>query len=198
MTTLARPGLMFTAFPLPVQEEGLAPTMSTYQYGYSLEGCPKTGDVYVICEDGSIQSRDDPDRPIGWELIEVEDGWMYRVTQMNHKPKPLSISFYGWAEDIPKGHGHIGSVVVVCQPQPAEVIEQNDEGDEVSSTPPSTPCPSPECPGAPRKSDIEKIYNYNELLGHCAVIVGDPVQTDAMARFAEGKMSYAEMRGLCG
>lgn len=185
-TTLARPGLMFTAFPLPTPEEGLAPTMSTYQYGYSLEGCPKSDDVYVICEDWSIQSRDDPDRPIGWELIEVEDGWMYRVTQMNHKPKPLSISFYGWADDVPKG-----SVVV---PQRAEVIEQNDEGEEVSSTPPPTPCPSPECPGAPLKS----IYNYNELLGHCAVMVGDPVQTDAMAKFAEGKMSYAEMRMLCG
>jgi hypothetical protein len=85
-------------------------------------------------------------------------------------------------------------VVVACKPQCAEVIEQKDQGEEVSSTPPSTPCPSPECPGAPLKS----IYNYNELLGHCAVMVGDPVQTDAMAKFAEGKMSYAEMRMLCG
>jgi hypothetical protein len=29
-------------------------------------------------------------------------------------------------------------------------------------------------------------------------MLNDPVQTDAMAKFAEGKMSYAEMRGLCG
>ena len=47
-------------------------------------------------------------------------------------------------------------------------------------------------------TDIEKIYKYNEILGHCAQIVNDPVQTEAMAKFTEGKMSYAEMRGLCG
>ena len=31
-----------------------------------------------------------------------------------------------------------------------------------------------------------------------AKIVNDPVQTDALNRFAEGKLSYAEMRALCG
>jgi hypothetical protein len=46
--------------------------------------------------------------------------------------------------------------------------------------------------------EIEKIYNYDETLGHCTQIVNDPVQTTAMAKFVEGKMSYAEMRGLCG
>jgi hypothetical protein len=29
-------------------------------------------------------------------------------------------------------------------------------------------------------------------------IINDPVQTDALNRFAEGKLSYAEMRALCG
>lgn len=31
-----------------------------------------------------------------------------------------------------------------------------------------------------------------------AKIINDPVQTDALNRFAEGKLSYAEMRALCG
>lgn len=31
-----------------------------------------------------------------------------------------------------------------------------------------------------------------------AKVLGDPVQTDALNRFAEGKLSYAEMRALCG
>jgi hypothetical protein len=55
------------------------------------------------------------------------------------------------------------------------VTEQKDEGSEVTS--------------------ISKI---DPLLAQCAVILDDPVQTAAMAKFAEGKMSYAEMRGLCG
>jgi hypothetical protein len=57
-------------------------------------------------------------------------------------------------------------------PQFAEVTEQSDDGSEVSSIDP--------------------------LLAQCAVIVNDPVQTAALAKFTEGKMSYAEMRGLCG
>jgi len=40
--------------------------------------------------------------------------------------------------------------------------------------------------------------NLNPQLAAAASFLNDPVQTDAMARFAEGKMSYAEMRGLCG
>jgi hypothetical protein len=82
-------------------------------------------------------------------------------------------------EDPPKGRGAIGSVVVACRrvetPQNAEVTEQKDTGDEVSS-----------------------IAKIDPLLAQCAVILDDPVQTAAMAKFAEGKMSYAEMRGLCG
>jgi hypothetical protein len=62
-------------------------------------------------------------------------------------------------------------------PQFGEVIEQSDGGeDEVSST--------------RRKLD--------PLLVTTVARLNDPVQTAAMARFADGKMSYAEMRGLCG
>jgi hypothetical protein len=47
-------------------------------------------------------------------------------------------------------------------------------------------------------SKLAKIAKFDPLLAQCAAIVDNPVQTDAMAKFAEGKMSYAEMRGLCG
>jgi hypothetical protein len=52
------------------------------------------------------------------------------------------------------------------------------------------------------RPDTEKFEtiarNLNPQLAAAAAFLNDPVQTDAMARFAEGKMSYAEMRGLCG
>ena len=46
--------------------------------------------------------------------------------------------------------------------------------------------------------DLAKIATLNPNLAAAAAYLGDPEQTSAMARFAEGKMSYAEMRGLCG
>jgi len=202
MAQLIKPGLMFQAAPLPTPSVGLEPTMSTYQYGWDLEGCPRRDATYVVCQDGSIQDMYDPNRPIGWELLEYENGWYYRVTQMNHKPKPLAVFFRGNADPVPTGTGKIGSVVMVCrrveEPQNAEVIEQGDYSEEVSSTPPPMPRAEPVCPGAPCKTDLEKIASIDPLLAQCAVMVGDPEQTSAMARFAEGKMSYAEMRMLCG
>lgn len=96
MTTLIRPGLMFKAFPLPCP-----PSPATLVPSGLLEDIPNKNDVYIICKDGSVQSRHDPGRPIGWELIELDNGWMYRV---NYDAKPLAVSFYGWADDIPDGH----------------------------------------------------------------------------------------------
>ena len=203
MAQLIKPGLMFQAAPLPTPPPaGLAPTMSTYQYGWDLEGCPRHNTTYVVCQDGSIQDMYDPNRPIGWELLEDENGWYYRVSQMNHTPKPLAVFFRGNADPVPAGTGKIGSVVVMCrrteEPQSAEVTEQRDDGHEVSSTPPSTPRAEPVCPDAPIKSDLAKIATLNPNLAGAAAYLGDPEQTSALARFAEGKMSYAEMRGLCG
>lgn len=60
-------------------------------------------------------------------------------------------------------------------PQNAEITVQKDMGDEINS-----------------------IANIDPLLAQCAAIVNDPVQTSVLAKFADGKMSYAEMRGLCG
>ena len=170
MASLKTPGLQFYA----EQVDPLHPTMSTYGL-LDLEGGPKRNELYVVCLDGSIQSVHEPSRPIGWELIEEGDDWYYRVTQTNHMRKRCAVRYHSWNKDPPAGHGRIGSVVTIETPQFAEITEQNDDGDEVTS--------------------ISKI---DQLLAHCAVMLGDPEQTAAMAKFAEGKMSYAEMRGLCG
>jgi hypothetical protein len=101
-----------------------------------------------------------------------------------------------------------------------------DEGVEVSSSFDADDFeikPLDACPGAPLKEIHEYIgrvrdacqsadasmftgdanlntiaRNLNPQLAAASSFLNDPVQTDAMARFAEGKMSYAEMRGLCG
>jgi hypothetical protein len=181
------PGLQFYAEQIdPVYPStGLYPTMSTYGYGFDLEGGPQRNELYVVCKDGSIKSVHEPSRPIGWELIEGEfDDWYYRVTQMNHPRKRCAVRYHSRVEDPPAGTGRIGSVVQFCrrivdEPQKAEITEQKDTDDEVDSK-------------------LAKIATMDPLLAHCAVVLNDPVQTDAMAKFAEGKMSYAEMRGLCG
>lgn len=86
--------------------------------------------------------------------------------------KPLAVYFKGKTDDVPIGKSQ-------AVPQCAEVTEQSDEGVEVSS-------------------DLAKIATFDPILAAATAYLGDPVQTSAMARFAEGKMSYAEMRGLCG
>lgn len=176
MASLKTPGLQFYAEqidPLHSPEE-LQRTPSTYGL-LNLEGGPKRNELYVVCKDGSIQSVYEPSRPIGWELIEEGEEFWYRVTQMNHPRKRCAVRYHSRTEDPPAGRGAVGSVVTVETSQEAEVTEQKDDGDEVTS--------------------ISKI---DPLLAQCAVILNDPVQTAAMAKFAEGKMSYAEMRGLCG
>jgi hypothetical protein len=173
---LKTPGLKFFAEqidPLHSQEE-LQRTPSIYGL-LNLEGGPKRNELYVVCQNGTIQSVYEPSRPIGWELIEDGDEFWYRVTQMNHPRKRCAVRYHSRTEDPPAGRGAVGSVVTVETSQEAEVTEQKDDRDEVTS--------------------ISKI---DPLLAQCAVILNDPAQTTAMAKFAEGKMSYAEMRGLCG
>ena len=175
-TSLKTPGLQFYAEqidPLHSPKE-LLRTPSTYGL-LNLEGGPKRNELYVVCKDGSIQSVYEPSRPIGWELIEEGDEFWYRVTQMNHPRKRCAVRYHSRTEYPPSGRGAVGSVVTVETSQEAEVTEQKDDGDEMTS--------------------ISKI---DPLLAQCAAIVGDQEQVAAMAKFAEGKMSYAEMRGLCG
>jgi hypothetical protein len=165
---------------------GLCPTMSTYGM-LDLEGAPLRNELYVVCKDGSIQSVYSPNRPIGWELIEEGDEWYYRVTQMNHTPKRCIVHFHSRTDDPPKGRGRIGSVVMACrwcvQDEPQDACIEDTYLDD----------------GEPEvTSKLRTIETLDPLLAQCAENISDPVQTDALAKFAEGKMSYAEMRGLCG
>lgn len=184
MALLKTPGLQFYADQVDplYPPTGLYPTMSTYGI-WDLEGGPQRNELYVVCKDGSIQSVNEPNRPIGWELIEDGDDWFYRVTQMNHPLKRCAVRYHSRVDDPPVGRGRIGSIVTlerrIREPQNAEITEQTDSGDEVTS-------------------QLAKIATIDPLLASCAVILDDPVQTAAMAKFADGKMSYAEMRGLCG
>ena len=137
MAPLATPGLQFYAELVatdPSAARRLEPTMSTYGI-WNLEGGPKLNELYVVCRDGSIQSVYEPDRPIGWELIEDGTSFWYRVTQAYHEPKRCLVRYHSRVADPPAGSGYIGSVMVMChrtEPQNAEVIEQKDEGEEVT------------------------------------------------------------------
>ena len=129
------PGLKFFAEqidPLHSPEE-LQRTPSTYGL-LNLEGGPKRNELYVVCKDLSIQSVYEPSRPIGWELIEDEfDDWYYRVTQAGHQRKRCAVRYHSRTDDPPSGRGAVGSVVTIERPQDAEVVEQEDEGEEVTS-----------------------------------------------------------------
>lgn len=48
------------------------------------------------------------------------------------------------------------------------------------------------------EKDLEVISKMNPDLAKIAERLDDPLQTKALADFARGKLSYAEMRSLCG
>lgn len=203
MALLKTPGLQFYADKIDpeIPPTGLYPTMSTYGI-LDLEGGPKRNELYVVCKDGSIQSAHNPSRPIGWELIEDGDEWFYRVTQMNHPRKRCAVRYHSRVADPPEGRGRIGSVVTFERPQKAEITEQRDQGDEVTSAVreylDAFRAVADTVDTTKLTGDAAKIASIDPLLAQCAVALGDPVQTAAMAKFADGKMSYAEMRSLCG
>lgn len=200
MTSLVKPGLLFQAEPMfkRALDEG-AP-------------CPNT--TYVVCQDGTIQNYHEPTRPVNWRLTEDAKGWYYDGN------KPLAVYFRGRTDDPPIGASYMDRQ---DSPQFGEIAEHGDTGSEVESTPPPTPRGEPVCPGAPRKEGVReelmamygaakdvslvdisasdellKIAKTDPLLAQCAVISDDPEQTTALAKWADGKMGYAEMRGLCG
>jgi hypothetical protein len=113
--SLKRPGLLFKAEPMS--------TVFSHIYGSSYETYPHRNELYVVCKDGSIQSRHDPERYIAWELIENEkEGWSY-----GHN-KPLLVFFVGWDTDIPDGRGSDLTSTNAC------IVEGESEGeDEVTS-----------------------------------------------------------------
>jgi len=91
MTSLKRPGLVFKAEPMA--------RMSSSHYGAKYEEFPVRNETYIVCRDGTIQARHDPERCILWELNEDENGWS------DEQGDPLMVSFVGWETDVPEGRG---------------------------------------------------------------------------------------------
>lgn len=140
---LLRPGLKFEIFPRPPRPT-LTRTASSYQFGESLELWPKSNEPYIICADMSVQSLFAPDKPIGWQLIDENDRWYFRVTQHGFQPQEVSVRIIGYVDEFPGGRGSIGSIIEYSRAD-AMILDLDDDGEpEVSSR-------SPECPGAPRK-----------------------------------------------
>ena len=113
---------------------------------------------------------------------------------------------------------HDGSIQSVYHPNKYIDWDLIEDGDEWYYGPDRKRCivryhsrvadpPIGRVPDAPQKAEIIKqrdadleviSRNLNPRLALCAAILNDPDQTAAMAKFAEGKMSYAEMRARCG
>jgi hypothetical protein len=79
-----------------------------------LEGGPKRNELYLVCQDCSIQSVYSPGVPVGWNIVEKDNGWCCEKD------------------------GQLTSCVVRYHsrqdfPQFAEIIEQEDDGEEISS-----------------------------------------------------------------
>jgi hypothetical protein len=112
MTTLKRPGLIFKAEPMA--------HVSSSHYGAKYEEFPTRNETYVVCQDGTIQARHDPQRCILWNIIEEDEGWT------DERGRPMMVSFVAWASDIPTGRGSDSTN--------AYIIEFGDDGEpEVSS-----------------------------------------------------------------
>jgi hypothetical protein len=162
------PGLQFYAEViscLAPDVPTLRRTPSTYSYGANLELAPRPNDLYVVCQDGSVQSVWEPDRPIGWEIFETENGWSYRVTQVGFEPRPCLVRYHSRAEEIRPGGRGVGTCVLLAPLETysrfAAIYEDAEEGEpEVTSrTPEGSPVSSPECPGAPRKASRNEFFS---------------------------------------
>jgi hypothetical protein len=111
-TTLKRPGLVFTAEPLI--------RCVTSHNGSKYEEFPVRNETYIVCRDGTIQARHDPERCILWNLIEEDNGWT------DEKGRPLMVSFVAWEANPPDGDG--------SDSRNAFIIDFDDDGEpEVSS-----------------------------------------------------------------
>lgn len=119
--------------PLYPPGPGLYRTVSTYQYGDRLECQPKINELYIVCQDGSIQSVYEPDTPIGWELIKTGTDYFYRVTQVGFTPKKCMVRYHSREPEPPLGNRAVGSAIQIYSCE-AGIYEQEDTGEpEVSS-----------------------------------------------------------------
>jgi len=112
MTTLKRPGLVFKA--------ELMVHVNSPHYGAKYEDFPVRNETYIVCQDGTIQAKHDPQRCILWNLFEDEDKWL------DGHGNQLMVVFVGWETEIPEGRSEDSAN--------AFIIDFSDDGEpEVSS-----------------------------------------------------------------
>ena len=112
--SLKRPGLLFKAEPMA--------RVYSSNYGSKYETYPHRNELYIVCKDGTVQARHDPERVIAWDLLENEkEGWDF-----GHN-KPLLVFFVGWDSDIPDGHGSDSTNACIEE-------GESEGGEEVSSS----------------------------------------------------------------
>lgn len=82
---------------------------STYFYGSSLQLCPKEDMNYVVCNGNPksgfmLSVKDNPDVPIGFAVMYVNEQPCYCITQVGYQPKPIEIEVVGKVEldEVPK------------------------------------------------------------------------------------------------
>jgi hypothetical protein len=98
---------------------GLSRSPSVYSYGPDFEISPKYGETYTISKDGSVKSLYNPERPIGWQIIENPEsktGFQWCVTQVNFEPKDCIVYFMS------------------SYSREAAIYETKDDGEEVTSS----------------------------------------------------------------
>jgi len=118
----------------PSSPGGLCRTPSTYGFGDSLELSPVKNELYVICKDGSVQSVNEPDRPIGWELHDTPNGWRFRISQMGFESQPCEVTYHSRVDPPPVGGRRVGSRVFAAYSREAAMYEQDDEDGEPEVT----------------------------------------------------------------
>jgi hypothetical protein len=92
MAQLIRPGLKFEIFPTPPDSSLLERTISTY----GQEIWPRSNEVYMVTSDLSIVSLFEPTKVIGWELLDENDSWYFRIKSTGCKPHRCSIRVIGY------------------------------------------------------------------------------------------------------
>ena len=112
------PGVMFQCTPVANENPGLARSPSLYSL--DLEVAPKIGENYIISNNGFVKSVSNPERPIGWQIIEnpkSKFGFQWCVTQVNFEPEDCIVSFRREQ----------------CYSREAAIYDAEDDGEEVTS-----------------------------------------------------------------
>jgi hypothetical protein len=118
----------------------LTRSMSTYGHP-NLEFFPAEDEPYVVCSHFDnlmeVASVNDPERPIGWELIYQNGKYYARVAQYGFQPVELRVTGIGKANEVPAPKT-VGTIIKFVkmqyeEPQMATIEETKYEEEDVTS-----------------------------------------------------------------